>query len=299
MHVILDRGVELILWCQQFSPTLDLPFQAVTLLGSEVFFLLFLPFVYWSLDRRTGARLTVLFLLSAWVNAMAKVLAAQPRPYQYDPQVRRLAKAGGPGLPSGHTQSTVVLWGYLAAQFRRPWLWVLAGALMVLVPLSRLYLGVHFPTDLLGGYLLGAVLLLLYLRLERPVEGWLLRGGLGRRLALAILPSALMLFLCRHAGAYPIKSAASLMGMGVGFVLERRWVGFETEGAWWKRGLRFLLGVAMLALLRVGLKAAFGALPSEALACFLRYLLMALGGAFVAPWIFVTWGLAERRPSNS
>ncbi|HIE39110.1 MAG TPA: phosphatase PAP2 family protein, partial [Anaerolineae bacterium] len=174
MEGILDWGVEVILWCQRFSPALDLPFRLFTFMGEETFFLLLLPILYWCLDRRTGARLTVLFLFSAYINAVAKVVAGQPRPLDYAPnRVRPLWDTGGYGLPSGHTQSAVVVWGYLASQLRRAWLWVVAGLLMVFIPLSRVYLGVHFPTDLLCGYILGAVLLLLYLWLEPGAEMWL------------------------------------------------------------------------------------------------------------------------------
>jgi len=71
-------------------------------------------------------------------------------------------QVSGGGLPSGHTQGAVVVWGYLVSQFRRRTLWILAGFLMIGIPLSRLYLGVHFPTDLLGGYILGALCLTIY-----------------------------------------------------------------------------------------------------------------------------------------
>ena len=166
MEGILDWGIRVVLWFQQASPALDIPFQALTLMGNERFYLLFFPLFYWCVHRRVGARLIVLFLFSSFPNAVAKQWAGQPRPFEYDPMVQRLWPTGGRGFPSGHTQSAVVIWGYLASQFRGVWLWGVAGLLIILIPLSRVYLGVHFPTDLLGGYLLGAAFLLLYLRLE-------------------------------------------------------------------------------------------------------------------------------------
>ncbi|NNG07768.1 MAG: phosphatase PAP2 family protein, partial [Desulfobacteraceae bacterium] len=243
MESILDWGLEVIIWLQRFSPTLDLPFKAITFMGDQPFFMLLLPLVYWCLNRRAGARLTILFLFSAYINTVAKILAAQPRPYQYDPQVLQLHKAGGGGFPSGHTQNGVVVWGYLASQFSRVGPWILAGLLMLLIPLSRLYLGVHFPTDLLGGYLLGGVLLLLYLWLEPRVEAWLTTKGLAGQLCAGILVPLLLVLLVPSAGKYGVITAATLMGMGVGFALERRWVRFESEAIWWKQVLRFLIGV--------------------------------------------------------
>ena len=173
METILDWGVKVVLWLQQFSSSLDLPFRILTYMGNEGFFILVLPFIYWCVDRRTGVRLSILFLFSAYVNSAVKVFACQPRPFQYDSRVKQIVSAGGGGFPSGHTQGTLVFWGYLALCFRRPLLWVITGLLIILIPLSRLYLGVHFPTDLLGGYLIGAILLLLYLWLEPRVETYL------------------------------------------------------------------------------------------------------------------------------
>lgn len=292
MESILNWGVETIVWLQQFSPQLDLPFKAFTFLGNEEFFMLILPFVYWSLDRRTGARLAILFLFSAYVNTVAKALAGQPRPFQYDKVVQPLIRAGGGGFPSGHTQSAVVIWGYLAAAFRRPWLWVVAGALILLIPLSRVYLGVHFPTDLLGGYLIGTALLLLYLRFEPAVEEWLSQKGLPLQLFLALGLPALLLLLFVAKERYVISSVAVLMGVGLGLVLERRWVGFDSGGGLGMRAVRFILGVAILFALQVGLKAAFSGLDPELLFRFIRYLLIGLWIALGGPWLFMKLRMA-------
>lgn len=293
MESILDWGINVVLWFQQFSPTLDLPFKVLTFMGEKEFLLLLLPFVYWCLDRRSGARLTVLFLLSAYLNSAAKVLAGQPRPFAYDVRVRQLAEASGGGLPSGHTQNAVAVWGYLAATFQRTWLWVVAGLLMVFIPLSRIYLGVHFPTDLLGGYLIGVTLLLLYLWLEPAIEAWFRKKSLAWQLgAVLAVPLLLMLLLLTEDG---VTTGAVLMGMGIGFVLERRWVGFESGGVWWKQVLRLLLGVAVLFGLWMGLRLAFASAEPALLFRFVRYWLVGLWSGLGAPWAFVRLRLAETR----
>ena len=292
MEAILDWGINVVLWFQQFSPTLDLPFKVFTFTGEEEFFLILLPLIYWCLDRRVGARLMIFFLFSTYVNAVAKVLANQPRPWDYDPRVKKLIEAtGAGGLPSGHTQATTLIWGYLASQFRRTWLWVVAGLLLVFVPLSRIYLGAHFPTDLLGGFLLGAILLLLYLWLEPGAEERLKERGLAWQLGLALVIPALLLVLFWEKDG--ITPAATLMGMGAGLALERRWVGFESGGVWWKQVLRFLLGVAVLFGLWSGLSAAFSGLEPELFFRFVRYGLVGLWAGLGAPWVFVKVRLAE------
>ncbi len=291
MQPLMDWGIALILWLQRFRPTLDIPFRAITFMGDELFFLLFLPFVYWCLDRRTGARVTLLFLVSAYVNAVAKEFFDQPRPVQYDTRVWAYSDVGGTGgLPSGHTQNTLAVWGYLAAKVRRAWMWIVAGILIVCVPLSRLYLGVHFPHDLLGGYIIGAVLLFVYLRWGERVEPWLAGLSLGAQLALvAAFSIPLMLLFPSEDG---VTGGATLLGMGVGFVAQARWIGFETDGVLWRRAARYALGAAVMIGLWAGLRAAFAALEPALLFRFIRYTLMGFWGGAGAPWVFVRLGLA-------
>jgi membrane-associated phospholipid phosphatase len=293
MQGILEGSIPIILWLQQFSPALDVPFKAFTFLGEVDFFLLLLPLLYWCLNRRLGARMSILIPLSGYSGAVAKVALNQPRPFEIDQRVRALVQTTDRGFPSLHTQNTVVTWGYLGAAFRRTWLWAVAGLLMVLVPLSRMYLGVHFPTDLLGGYVIGAALLLLFLGLEPAAETWLGERGFAWQLGAAlVLPGLLLLFL-PGGDETAVTSGAILLGASAGFALERRWVGFETDGTWWERGLRLLLGVAVLFGLRLGLKAAFASMQPEAVFYFVRYSLIGLWYGAGAPWAFVRLGLAR------
>ena len=98
--------------------------------------------------------------------------------------------------------------------------------LMIGVPLSRLYLGVHFPTDLLGGYILGILLLILCGRLGARLEAVLAARGLSWRLAIAILLPAFLILPLPAGEKSGLSAGATLMGVGVGTALEQRWVGF-------------------------------------------------------------------------
>ena len=290
MEAILDWGTNVVLWFQQFSPALDVPFKIFTFMGDEEFFLVLLPLIYWCLDPRTGARLLVVFLFSAYANAAAKALANQPRPFEYSARVQQLAEASGGGLPSGHTQSTLVIWGYLASQYRRAWLWVVAALLLIFIPLSRVYLGVHFPTDLLGGYLLGAVLLFLYLWQEPVAEDWLKAMGVIWQLGLALLvPTLLLVLYWKEPGITPVATA---MGLSAGLVLQSWRGGFDSSAAWWKRVLRFLVGVIVLFGLWMGLRTAFSGLEPALLFRFIRCGLIGLWAGVGAPWVFVKARLA-------
>ena len=293
-----DWSIRLILWLQHFSPALDLPFRAFTFLGEEDFFIVLLPLLYWCLDRRAGARLSVLFLFSFYLSAWAKVLAFQPRPFQVDARVQQLTTYSGGGFPSAHTQTAVVVWGYLAAQYRRRWLWALAAALMILIPLSRLYLGVHFPVDVLGGYLIGAAVLALYLWLAPRVEQRLVRLSLAWQLLAAVLVPVALMVLLPTGEEIGVTSAAMLLGMATGMACERRWIGFEAGGTRQKQLGRLAVGVLIVLVLRFGLKAAFEGISATSAEAeltfrFVRYTVIGLWVALGAPWLFVRLRLAE------
>ena len=292
--MILDWGIQVVLWFQQFSPALDLPFKALTFLGEETFFLIFMPVFYWCIDRRLGSRLFFLLLFSSYINAIAKVLIDQPRPFTYDQRIQPLVHATEGGMPSGHTQNAVVIWGYLAARSGKLMPWLLAGFLMIGIPLSRIYLGVHFPTDLAGGYLIGGLILLLFLQFSSRVENWLIEKGFVWQLLISLLGPLVLVVLNPTGNRYVLSMISILMGTCTGFVLERRFVKFSCEGIWWKKAIRYLLGVLMLFGLWGGLNLAFSGLEPEGVFRFIRYSLVGLWGAVGAPWMFVGFRLADR-----
>jgi len=292
MESVLNWGIDVILWMQQGSPLLDLPFRFFTLLGDELFFLVFLPLIIWCVDFSRGIRLTVLFLLSGYLNSFAKALGSQPRPFEYDSRAKKLVEATGFGLPSGHTQSTVTIWGYIAVRFRNRGAWILAAALIIMVPLSRVYLGVHFPTDVLGGYLLGLIILLIYFKLESPVIAWLKSRSLPVQLGIAIILPVLMMLIYPGEVMRSIPTCATLMGQCIGLVLACKWISFDAGGVWWKRVLRYLAGMVIVSLFYFGLKAAFGGLEPAPVYRFIRYALVGFSVIFLTPLIFIKIRLA-------
>ncbi|TFG69896.1 MAG: phosphatase PAP2 family protein [Anaerolineales bacterium] len=298
MQGILKWGIGVVLWLQQFSPALDGIFKAFTYAGEEDFFFLLLPIVAWCIDRRAGLRLAIVFLLSSYIGTIIKELTNQPRPYQFDSRVQMLFETTGKAFPSLHTQNTTVIWGFLASQARKTWVWIIAGVLFVGVPLSRVYLGLHFPTDLLGGYIFGIVILLLFLRIEQPIELKFHQLPTGWKLVIAIL-IPLLLFLSFPSTDETVSSATGVVfGAWTGIILERLWVRFSTAGALWKRVGRFLVGIAGVMVLRVGLKALFGDFQPESLFRFIRYGAIGIWFTLGAPWLFVKLSLAEKEPST-
>lgn len=294
-------GTDLILQVQSLSSGfLDSFFRAVTRLGNAEAYLVILALIYWCVNRRWGLHLLVLAMLSTWVNETVKALLKLPRP---DPlRVRRLVEETSYGFPSNHAQTgAVVMWGYLAAKVRRGWFTALAVVIALLISLSRIYLGVHFPQDVIGGWILGILILLLWLRFEDRLAAWW--GGLtpGRQVAVAIAgPLALLLLTPADSfGRYPNQMAGTLagilMGTGLGSILEQQTVRFRVEGPVGQRVLRYLVGIVLIGLIYVG----GSLLPDlqpwalDSAVRVLRYALVALVTVWLAPWLFVKLHLAS------
>ena len=89
-----------------------------------------------------------------------------------------------------------------------------------------------------------------------------------------------------------MTAGAALAGMAVGFVLERRWVGFSVRGRLGLRILRLLVGLIGIALFWAGLKIVFTGLEPAPLFRFIRYALVGLWAGFGAPWVFLRLKLA-------
>jgi hypothetical protein len=146
--------------------------KVLSFLGSEEFYLLIMPALLWCMNAQLGVRVGVLFLLSANLNSAAKLFFHAPRPAWVDPKIVAHGVETSFGFPSGHAQSAVVVWGLLAAKAKTKIGWGVALTLCALIGISRLALNVHFPGDVLGGWLIGALLLGAFLKLEKPLVYW-------------------------------------------------------------------------------------------------------------------------------
>lgn len=141
-------------------------------------------------------------------------------------------------------------WGYLATAFKRRWLTILAIVMMVFIPLSRIYLGVHYPTDVLGGYVIGGLFLLGGIWFLEPIGAWLGKKGLWWQIGLTVLVTVLLLgFLPTH-DDNGITEAALLCSGGIGLALESRYVRFSSRGTPTGLIMRLLLGLVVLFGLR-------------------------------------------------
>jgi membrane-associated phospholipid phosphatase len=305
MEPMLLWGLDLIRAVQTMaSPPLTFFMKMITNLGSSAVYLLLLPLIFWSVDEKKGIRLGLVILISAWINLALKFLFHQPRPFWegYDPGLGLISERFG-GLPSGHAQNSLVLWSFIASWGKKKWLYAAAACLILLVGFSRLYLGVHFPTDVFAGWLMGGLILAGFFLLGPRLEEALGRGGL--RAGLYVSAAAAFIMILYRPDNELLMPGAALLGMGTGYSLNAHFLRFRAAAVFGRRGAakwctllgRYALGIAGIALLFF----LSGRLIPENTASgfyrilfFLRYALPGFWISVGAPWLFLRIGLAER-----
>ncbi len=280
-------GLQFLTWLQEHgSPALTAFFRAVTNLGSLEFYMLAIPLIYWLVDKHFGFRFSVFFIFSAYVNSGLKHIFHTERP----PRELRLVTQEGYSFPSGHAQGSTAFWGFLALKLKTRLAWIGAAVLIFLISFSRLYLAVHWPIDVLGGVVIGAVLLFAYSfvaetdLLQIPLRAWVL----GSVLAAAIL------YLIHPAGDGPM-TAGFLLGALLGYRLELLYVRFQEEATALQNVAKAVLGLAVLFLLRIALKPLVAWLPAG-LSVVVRYALLGLWASLGAPFVFTKLGW-HKKPS--
>jgi membrane-associated phospholipid phosphatase len=322
---LYDPGIRFILWLQSLGNWLAYPMQFFSFLGYEQFYLLIAPALYWCVNAELGLRFGLFLMVSANINGLAKLAFHGPRPYWVDQRVRALGIESSFGIPSGHAQNAVVVWSTLAGDLRRRWAWILVGLLIFFIGFSRLVLGVHFPHDVLAGWLIGAILIYVLIQLEPRVKAWISQSSLSIQIlvtlivSLAFILAGLMINSSWGSWTLPVEwvnnshlarpeadpldptsfseivsNAGVFLGLAFGALLIRRKGGFSTIGLAWVKVARYFLGVAGVVVLWMGLGAVFPG-GQDVLAFTLRFIRYALIGTWItylAPLLFIRLKLA-------
>jgi len=312
MEALHTLEIAITLWMQSLGTFLIEPMRFISFFGVEDFYIILMPILYWCVDASVGLRLGIMLLLGQMTNSVIKMSLRLPRPYWIDPRVQAFSSETSFGAPSGHAQSAAAIWGMLAASLRKGWVTALCAALIFLIGISRIYLGMHFASDVVLGWLLGGLLVILYLWLEKPLSTWIKHLSLGRQILLAGLTSMLMLLLPLAAASYAPdwrlpqlwldQSASAVPDVTIDplnirgiFTIAGTWFGFLGGAAYiWKkcgklnargpahhRLLRYMFGLAGVLVLWYGLGALFPR-SDDALGYALRYLRYSLVGVWIA-----------------
>lgn len=233
-------------------------------------------------------------MVSAWLNEVIKGVFQTNRPPL---EFHKIAQ-GGYSFPSGHAQGSTSFWGYLALKQNKGWAYAAAAILIVSVSLSRLYLGVHFPSDILGGIIIGIGLLFTFKfwNNDCPItlDKWQWYVG-------SLILTGVLLATARS--SYSLRLAAFMLSCLWGYRLEADFVKFEVRGWWWQNVVKIGLGLTVLIalnssgplILKVLGQPAGGTIWFRG-GIFCRYFLIGAWVSLLAPFCFKALGLYRTGP---
>lgn len=190
------------------SPSLDTAMTFLNSFDTMQFYLLLVTVAWYAYDQKCGVRLFFLTIISIAINGYCKDVFEQPRPEAFSPSVAML-HASSFGFPSGGAQNMTALFLFLAFTIRRRWFSFFSLFFVLLISFSRVYLGVHFPSDVVGGWIIGGTLFAAYFWILPRAEQFLANGSPWPLFFLsAIAPLIVSKLFIRHD---PVKSGFSLL----------------------------------------------------------------------------------------
>lgn len=284
------------------APWLDTVMAAITHLGEETVFMVAALFVFWCVSKRHGYYLLAIGFAGTVLNQFLKLLFRIPRPWVLDSNFTIVesarAQATGYSFPSGHSQNAIGTFGGIARFARRKWVRAAAIVAAVLVPLSRMYLGVHTPLDVgVAAVIAVALVFALYPLMERSDSR---HGVMGAVLAVMLaLAVGYLLFVSLYPFPADVDAAnlasgvenawkllGATVGMLVGWWLDVRFIHFDTRAVWYVQLIKLVGGLALLLGIRAALKAPLAAALGAGAGGAVRYGVMVLFAAAVWPMVF-------------
>ncbi|MBQ2251849.1 MAG: phosphatase PAP2 family protein [Clostridia bacterium] len=254
------------------NPVLDFLMLLVTELGSEAVFLALALCIFWCIDKKAGYYLLITGFIGITFNQFLKLSFRIERPWVKDPKFTIVesarAEATGYSFPSGHTQNITGVFGSIARFFSKKKLVVWTSvSVIVLVALSRMYLGVHTPLDVGVSLAIGTVLVfLVYPLVMKAFENEkLMYIIMGCVIAVALA------FVC-YTEFFPfpadideanylsgLKNSYSLLGAVLAFpiiyVIDKKYIKFETNACLWGQAVKLIVGAALALAIKALLKA--------------------------------------------
>lgn len=258
------------------NPFFDFLFQLITMCGEQIVLISIISIIYWALDKKFGEYIAYSVLTSVLLNNAVKDIFKMKRPIGEE-GIRTLREktATGYSFPSGHTQSSASFYGAMAIYLKKKAMYIIATIMIISIGFSRLYLGVHYPKDVIVGGILGVLTSLICYKLYNRFEDKMLLYVIT---FIVFIPALIF----AHSADF-IKGMGTYLGFVIGMYIEKKYVNFSIEGSTTVKVIRVLLGILILLVLQVGLKAIF---PSETIFSFIRYALISFVGIGIYPMIF-------------
>jgi len=281
-------------------PVLNEFMLLITKLGEETAFLVVGLIMFWCVSKRRGYYVMSVGFLGTIASQAMKIICRIPRPWVKDPNFSILEQAreaaDGYSFPSGHTQSAFGTFGAIAATTKQKGTIAICILLSVLVGLSRMYIGVHTPEDVLvgAGLSVGFIAILYPLMIGKKDLTFPVLIGLGLISALYLLVMELTAFpadIDAHNLESAMKNAYTLTGCTIGLILvyplEKKYVNFPEKAIWWAQILKVVVGLILVLAVKEGLRSPLEALFAGHLAArAIRYFLVVMVAGLLWPMTF-------------
>lgn len=294
------------------NPFLDSVFSVITHLGEETFFIVLGIIFFWCINKREGYYLLSVGFIGTILNQFLKLFFRIPRPWVKDENFTIVEsarkEATGYSFPSGHTQSSVGIFGSIARWNKNKWIRIICIIICVLVPFSRLYLGVHTPLDVGVSLIIAAFLIFfIYPLVKKSAKNPnIMRIILGLMVLMSIgLLSFVLLYkfpadIDKANLESGIKNAYKLLGCSLGIFISHeidvRYLDFKTEAKLPAQIIKLVLGLAILIGIKEGLKAPFNILfDGSFIADGVRYFIIVFFAGAVWPITFGFFGKLFKR----
>ena len=282
-------------------PGLNELMLAITTLGEETAFLVIALIVFWCVDKRKGYYIMSVGFFGTMANQFLKLLCRVPRPWVLDPEFTILEQAReaatGYSFPSGHSQTAVGTFGCIARTTKKRWVKIVSIVILILVPFSRMYVGVHTPSDVL----VGAGMALALVWLLKPVV--FRDDDRGMKILIAVMIALSVAFLLfvelyhfpadmdAHNLESGYKNAYTLLGCLIGvavvYVVDKKWMNFPVEAKWWVQIIKIVVGLALVLAVKSGLKTPLEDLFGAHMAArTVRYFLIVIVAGVIWPMTF-------------
>ena len=232
----------------------------LTLFGEELFLIAILGFIYWCYDKEFGKLIGVNIVTAVCLNPFIKNIFLRRRPYMDHLIVKCLKavkpsadiydiSAQGYSFPSGHSMNSACVFGTFALEKKPKIFKIIAFVLPLIVGFSRIALGVHYPTDVLVGWVVGAAVCLLLTRLQKKIKRrWILHLCI-------FVPCLTGVFFCKTDDYY--TALGVMAGLFVAIPFEEKFVNFKNTRSIPFCILRLIGGFGGYGILSVVLKLPF------------------------------------------
>lgn len=276
-----DIQMQITLWFENnHNSFFDFVFTLFTELGDVNFLLFIFMFIYWNVSKKFGLKAAFGMALSFGINTTIKESVRNLRPFYTEGINKGLAKeVTGYSFPSGHSQNTGTLWSIIMYETKNKWINVIGIIMIIMVPLSRLYLRVHWLQDVVVGVLLGIAIAIIY---EKYLSEYLFRFFTNSLVITFMTPVSFFIVAFVN-NSDVAKGFGVLAGTLYGYWFEMKYVGYISGGSTKVKAFRFILGAIGLIALQTILKFIFS---EHVFMDYVRYYILGTYITFIAPYIF-------------